>query len=86
MHLIWWVFNPLCRAGEWEEVEIPLDRFLLTWRGKVVEQVVEMNPARVTGLGISLAGGEELQPEGEYRLGLEWIAARNNAVIIEHEE
>lgn len=81
---VWQAFL-FARAGEWTEVEVPLDRFLLTWRGKFVEQRVEMNPARVTGVGISLAGGEELQPEGGYRLGLEWIAARNNAVVIERD-
>jgi len=55
---------------------------LLTWRGKVIEQRVEMNPARITGIGISLAGGDALQPEGKYSLGIEWIAARNHAVVI----
>ena len=25
--------------GEWSEVEIPLSRFLLTWKGRVVEEV-----------------------------------------------
>ena len=71
-----------CRAGEWEEVEVPLERFLLTWRGKVIEQAVEMNPGRITGVGVSLAGGDELQPEGPYKLEIEWIAARNHAVVL----
>jgi NADH dehydrogenase [ubiquinone] 1 alpha subcomplex assembly factor 1 len=78
---VWQAFL-FARAGEWSEVEVPLDRFLLTWRGKFVEQRVEMNPARVTGVGVSLAGGEELQAEGPYSLGVEWIAARNNAVVV----
>ena len=78
-------FLSFFRAGEWTEVEVPLDRFLLTWRGKVIEQRVEMNPARITGLGISLAGGDDLQKEGPYTLGVEWIAARNHAVVIGEE-
>ena len=57
----------------------------MTWRGKVLEQQVEMHPGRITGLGISLAGGDELQPEGPYKLGIEWIAARNHAVVISNE-
>lgn len=67
-----------CREGEWQDVEIPLQRFLLTWRGKLVETRVEMNPRRVISLGISLAGGSELQPEGPFRLGLRAILARNS--------
>lgn len=73
------------RAGEWQEVEIPLDRFLLTWRGKVIEQHMEMNPGRITGIGVSLAGGDELQKEGPYSLAIEWIAARNHAVVLDEE-
>jgi Complex I intermediate-associated protein 30 (CIA30) len=79
-------FLCICRAGEWSEVEIPLNRFLMTWRGKVLEQQVEMHPGRITGLGISLAGGDDLQPEGPYSLGIEWIAARNHAVIVGNED
>lgn len=38
------------RPGEWSNVEVPLDRFLLTWRGKLVETRMEMNPRRVGAL------------------------------------
>ena len=41
-----------------------------------------MNPGRITGVGVSLAGGDELQPEGPYKLEIEWIAARNHAVVL----
>jgi NADH dehydrogenase [ubiquinone] 1 alpha subcomplex assembly factor 1 len=77
---VWQAFL-FARPGAWSEVEIPLDRFLLTWRGKVIEQQVEMNAARIRGIGISLAGGDELQPEGEYSLGVEWIAARSGVSL-----
>jgi hypothetical protein len=40
-----------------------MHRFLLTWKGKVVEEVVELNAKRITSLGISLAGGEQLQSQ-----------------------
>ena len=69
-----------CRKGEWSEVSIPMSRFLLTWRGRVVESEVELNAHRITSLGVSLAGGEELQPEGPFRLGIEWVAAQNSSV------
>ena len=57
-----------------------MSRFLLTWRGRVVESEVELNAHRITSVGISLAGGEELQPEGPFRLGIEWVAAANSSV------
>lgn len=75
---VWQAFL-FSRPGEWQDVAIPLDRFLLTWRGKVVDTQMEMNPRRILSLGISLAGGSELQPEGPYRLALKEIMARNSA-------
>lgn len=76
-HDVWQAFL-FARKGEWEEVEVPLSRFLLTWKGKVVEEVVELHPKRITSIGISLAGSQGLQEEGDFRLGIEWVAARNN--------
>jgi NADH dehydrogenase [ubiquinone] 1 alpha subcomplex assembly factor 1 len=77
---VWQAFL-FARAGEWCEVEIPLDRFLLTWRGKLVEQEVEMNRARITGIGISIAGGDHLQEEGEFALGLRSVCVKSNASL-----
>ena len=75
--------NPLSRAwvaarrqGAWQEVEVPLRRFLLTWKGRLVEERSEMNPARVFSLGIGLAGGPQLQAPGPFCLGLDWVKAR----------
>lgn len=64
----------------WEEVELPLDEFVLTYRGRVVEHNVEMNKSKITGLGISLLGHEE-QPEGSYSLDVQWIKARHAADV-----
>jgi hypothetical protein len=69
-----------CRRDEWQEVEIPLARFLLTWKGRLVEARQEMNPRNIVSISVALAGGEDLQPAGEYALGLEWIEARNQRV------
>ena len=47
-------------------MQIPFRKFLLTWRGKVVEQQQEMNPDRMLSIGISLAGGtDKLNPPGK---------------------
>lgn len=60
-------------------MQVPLSRFLLTWKGRLVESEVEMNPRHVVSIGVALAGGAELQPPGRYALGLDWIAAENSA-------
>ncbi|BBN01695.1 NADH dehydrogenase [ubiquinone] 1 alpha subcomplex assembly factor 1 [Marchantia polymorpha subsp. ruderalis] len=64
---------------EWCTVKIPLNRFLPTWRGKILNVNHEMNLARITGLGISTTvevGPEEaVTGPGEFRLELEWIKA-----------
>lgn len=67
--------HALCRQGHWENVAIPLNHFLLTWKGQLVEQKTEINAKRVISVGISLAGGDALQPQGTFNLGLEWIKA-----------
>lgn len=76
----------LSRKGAWQEVHIPLDRFLLTWKGKLVESRVEMNTERVVSVGISVAGGGSLQEEGPFSLGLDWIKAKNLALDSDDEE
>ena len=40
-----------------------------------MEQKTEINAKRVISVGISLAGGDALQPQGNFNLGLEWIKA-----------
>ena len=64
-----------CRKGQWQSVAIPLQHFLLTWKGQLVEQKTEINAKRVISVGVSLAGGDALQPPGNFNLGLEWIKA-----------
>ena len=75
---LWQAVLPV-KAGGWQEIEIPFVNFLLTWRGRVVEEQMELNSGRITSLGIALAGREDLQEEGPFRLDLDWIAARNLA-------
>ena len=54
---------------------MPLSRFLLTWKGRLVEERSSMNPERAVSLGISLAGGASLQAPGRFCLGLDWVKA-----------
>ncbi|KAK9832142.1 hypothetical protein WJX74_000518 [Apatococcus lobatus] len=72
-HDIWQSFL-FGRPGEWQEVVLPFSRFLLTWKGKLVETKSRMSPQRITSIGIALAGGDALQPQGPFSLGLDWGA------------
>jgi hypothetical protein len=53
-HDVWQAFL-LAPPGQWAEVSLPLSRFLLTHRGRLVEARVEMNAARVISFGLGLA-------------------------------
>jgi len=57
-------------------VEIPLARFLQTWKGRLVDNEEEMNPGRIVGLGISVAASPQEDEDGTFRLDLDWIRAR----------
>ncbi|KAK9834154.1 hypothetical protein WJX81_003453 [Elliptochloris bilobata] len=73
-HDVWQAFL-FAPPGRWEEVQVPLSRFLLTWKGRLVEERSAMNPERVVSLGIGLAGGPSLQAPGRFFLGLDWVKA-----------
>eukprot|EP00850_Spirogloea_muscicola_P013706 SM000094S24723 [mRNA] locus=s94:428404:430352:+ [translate_table: standard] len=65
------IFAP---PGEWYEVKIPLERYLLTWKGKVLDTADEINTRRLCGMGISVAAGQAGSGgPGPFRLELEWI-------------
>lgn len=76
----------VCRKGEWQTVGIPLRHFLLTWKGQLVEQKTEINAKRVISVGISLAGGDALQPQGTFNLGLDWIKAERRLHGLQDQE
>lgn len=71
---VWQAFI-FARRGEWTEVEIPLKRFLQTWKGRLVDSDEELNPRRVTNLGISVAAADGAA-DGPFQLDLDWIRAR----------
>ena len=59
------LFSP---KGRWADVYVPMKRFLKTWRGRVMEHEHEMRASRVVGLGIAVAGGGEVEPEGPFEI------------------
>lgn len=58
---------------EWQEVDVLFDEFVLSWRGRLVEERVQMNTLSVAQMGISVAGGPLQQ--GRFALDMEWIHA-----------
>ncbi|MED6124310.1 hypothetical protein PIB30_057776 [Stylosanthes scabra] len=67
--------------GNWYVLKLPLARYLPTWRGNVIDAEMEMNPARVLGMSLSVnaeggAGVEgAISGPGDFRVELEWIKA-----------
>ncbi|XP_057770743.1 probable complex I intermediate-associated protein 30 [Salvia miltiorrhiza] len=63
----------------WYIAKIPLARYLPTWRGNVIDAELEMNPARVVGMSLSLnaEGGipGAVSGPGDFRVEIEWIKA-----------
>nr|XP_040260129.1 probable complex I intermediate-associated protein 30 isoform X2 [Aegilops tauschii subsp. strangulata] len=65
--------------GSWRILKIPLDSYLPTWKGNVIEANMEMNPSRVVGMSLSLNAeggvpGAKTGP-GDFRLDVDWIKA-----------
>lgn len=53
--------------------QVPLEAFVLTWRGKPVAEAVEMGKSKVIGVGIGLLGGDQHVEEGEFCIDLRRI-------------
>ncbi|XP_062025523.1 probable complex I intermediate-associated protein 30 isoform X2 [Rosa rugosa] len=63
----------------WYIAKIPLSRYLPTWRGSVIDAEMEMNPARVVGMSLSVNAeggvpGARSGP-GDFKLEIDWIKA-----------
>ena len=55
-------------------MQVPLEAYMLTWRGKPVAEAVEMGKSKVIGVGIGLLGGDDqVEEEGEFCLDLRRI-------------
>ncbi|KAI0784492.1 complex I intermediate-associated protein CIA30 [Abortiporus biennis] len=62
--------------GDWEDVFIPFDRFVLTNTGEISSTQISMFKERIRTIGISLLGGNS-GVEGLYELGIDSIHAVN---------
>eukprot|EP00249_Psilotum_nudum_P012859 c24011_g1_i1 orf=573-1013(+) len=64
---------------EWCEVKVPFERYLPTWKGKILQTKSQMNPARIVSMSLSLtAEGGPLgvtNGYGQFKLELDWIKA-----------
>lgn len=62
-----------------ETFQIPLDRYLPTWRGNVIDAKMEMNPSRIVGMSLSVNAGGGFpgakSGPGDFRLEIDWIKA-----------
>ncbi|KZV27548.1 hypothetical protein F511_04599 [Dorcoceras hygrometricum] len=70
------VFVP---KDNWYISKIPLARYLPTWRGNVIDATLEMNPARIVGMSLSVNAeggvpGARSGP-GDFRIEIDWIKA-----------
>ncbi|KAJ4974581.1 hypothetical protein NE237_007755 [Protea cynaroides] len=70
------VFVP---KDNWYIAKIPLDRYLPTWRGNVIDVELEMNPSRVVGMSLSVNAeggipGAKSGP-GDFKVEIDWIKA-----------
>ncbi|XP_058107692.1 probable complex I intermediate-associated protein 30 isoform X2 [Magnolia sinica] len=70
------VFVP---KDNWYTAKIPLDRYLPTWRGNIIDAKLEMNPSRIVGMSLSVNAeggfpGAKSGP-GDFRLEIDWIKA-----------
>ncbi|ONK55580.1 uncharacterized protein A4U43_UnF1380 [Asparagus officinalis] len=71
------VFAP---KDQWHIAKIPLERYLPTWRGNVIDAKLEMNPARILGMSFSVNAEGGVVPgaksgPGGFRLDIDWIKA-----------
>ena len=59
--------------------QIPLARYLPTWRGSVIDAEIEMNPSRIVGMSLSVNSGGgfpgAMTGPGDFKLEIDWIKA-----------
>jgi len=59
------------KRGEWEEHRLPFTSFVPTFRGRVLADVPQINPANICSVGLLIAD----QQAGAFRLEIAWIKA-----------
>ena len=58
-------------AGEWTEIRIPLDKFVATSFGRIVQNAAPLSPGEITSMGFLLSD----KKAGPFKLEVEWIKA-----------
>ena len=56
------------KKGEWIEVQLPVGKFVATWRGRVFPNE-KLDPSKVAGLGFLLGD----KKAGPFKLEVDWI-------------
>jgi len=77
---VWQAALPTRSDSGWEEIEIPLHKFVLTHKGRVLPEANQIHPGRVVSMGIALADSKELNQSGPFKLELEWIKGKSASV------
>ena len=60
------------KAGEWIEVELPLDGFRPVWRGRDVPDAPPLDRSAIVAVGLMISDKQA----GEFALELDWLASR----------
>lgn len=59
------------RPGTWEELKIPFNRFIPTFRGQIVPEAPELDPSNIVALGLLISQRQK----GPFRLKVSFIKA-----------
>ncbi len=60
------------KAGEWTEVEFPLDGFQAVWRGRAVPGAPPLDRSKITMVGLMISDKQV----GRFALELDWLASK----------
>lgn len=61
------------KKGEWQEIEVPLEKFVATSFGQEMPEMGPLNPEDVVSVGFLLGD----KKEGAFRLEIEWIRVKS---------
>ncbi len=61
-------------AGEWSDVELPVESFAPTFRGRRIPLVPKLDPGRVRALGLMISDRQA----GPFELLVDWIAVERS--------
>lgn len=66
----------------WHTVRLPLDAFLLTWKGRLVDTMETLPDNRVLSVGLAVACESDVAEPGPFALRLASIAAERDLTLI----